>query len=151
MTQIEKLRHVAAYRYQLAPAMQQTHASLNSAGLIRVYACEHRGGSVQQSAMNTYAGMARIEVRGLLPTDEKKSLPYPIEAIPYPSTQNTPLGLTLPHRRPGGGGGGRENNPPPPPEGLSDPSRFVLPPCLPTFFPSLPGILIVNVCPSFNE
>jgi len=55
------------------------------------------------------------------------------------------------YRRPGGGGGGNENNPPPPPEGLSLPNRFVLPPDFPTFFPSFPGILIVNVCPSFRE
>jgi hypothetical protein len=54
------------------------------------------------------------------------------------------------HRLPGGGGGGNENNPPPP-EGLSLPNKFVLPPDFPTFFPSFPGILIVNVCPSFKE
>ena len=49
-------------------------------------------------------------------------------------------------RPPGGGGGGKANNPPSPPS--LPPSR---PAPAPGFFPSRPGILTLNVCPSFNE
>lgn len=56
---------------------------------------------------------------------------------------------------PAGGGGGKLNNPPPP---APPPSPNRLPPLAPeapfppppTFFPSLPGILTVKVCPSFK-
>ena len=53
---------------------------------------------------------------------------------------------------PGGGGGGRLNNPPPPVEVVLSPNKLEDPaPALPTFLPSLPGIAILKVCPSFNE
>jgi hypothetical protein len=56
---------------------------------------------------------------------------------------------------PGGGGGGKLNKPPPVPDPDS-PSNDAAPlpppeaPLAPVFF-SRPGILILNVCPSFKE
>jgi hypothetical protein len=69
----------------------------------------------------------------------------------YSDTSPSPSSISKTYRRPGGGGGGNENNPPPP-EGLSDPNKFEFELELePTFLPSLPGILMVNVWPSFKE
>lgn len=60
--------------------------------------------------------------------------------------------------RPGGGGGGNANPPRPPPAEAVELFPSKLPeddddddPELPAFFPSRPGILILNVCPSFRE